>query len=564
MPAGDCISLYNMVGAELGLRTRLGYAEWVTGCTDAAGNEVRSILPFTGSAKDASKNKLFAATPKGIWDCTASTNAPTKSVTFGTTTGDAGYCISTVFVNSNGNHFLLVCDEVNGYYVYTEATNAWTHVSLQSTTAWAQGTAYTINVSYVFANGASYLCKTTGTSAATGTGPSGTGTGIADNTCTWDYTPAIGGKDPASFASVTVWGNRVWFIEKDTANAWYTSIGSLFGTVTQFPFGARFRAGGDLRGLFNYTRDGSNGMTNSLVGISGGGDIVIYEGTDPASVASFGLKGVWSLGGGGVPYGRRIATDYGGELLLLTTIGVLPISRLTLGNPAVDRNQYLTAKVANTFSQLAYTGRLLKGWQMRLHPQDSTLMVNVPNADTSSQQLVMSMITKGWSIYPDLPPMLSMESWQGDLYFGTLDGRVCKNTGYVDGVTLAAPTVSTPIQWQLQTAFNNGGNQRYKRVGLIRPQFVSSGSPPAYAASPRFDYDMTALSPVVGIPAGGSNTWGTGVWGTATWAGPSVASLSIVGGSGCGVAVSIAIRGNVTNRTSLVGIDLTFDEGGFL
>lgn len=571
MPASDAILLYNMVAAEYGLRTRLGWSEWCTTLTGVSVNEVRSILPFTGSAKDGTKDKLFATTTDGIWDVTSSTATPTKSVTFGTKTGDAGYCTSTVFVNSNGNHFLLVCDEVNGYYVYTEATATWTKVALQSTTAWAQSTAYTINVSYVYANGASYLCKTSGTSSASGTGPSGTGTGIADGTCTWDYTPAIGGKDPATFAHVTVWGNRVWFTERDTANAWYTSIGSLFGSVSQFPFGGRFRSGGDLRGLYNWTRDGSQSSINSLVGISGGGDIVIYEGTDPSSAASFGLKGAYSVGGGGVPYGRRIATDYGGDLLILTTLGILPLSRLVLGNSTAEREQYATAKISNLFNQYASAGRTLKGWQMRIHPKDNALLVNVPAPDASTSQLAMSLSTKGWSQYggqsggpSGLPSLLSMESWGGDLYFGTTDGRVCKNSGYLDGITLAAPTVSTPIQWEVLTSFQNLGSQRFKRIHSIRPKFISTGGNPGFDVGARFDYDFSELSPVSTSPSGSTNVWGTGVWDTATWGGSYSPSMSIRGATGCGVSAAIILRGTATSRTSLPEIDVLFDEGGLL
>ncbi len=562
MPVSDAIILNNMVAAEYGLRTRLGWKEWVTGMTGVSVNEVRSVLPFTGSAAAGTNDKIFATTTDGIWDCTSSTQAPSKSVTFGTKTGLAGYCVSTVFVNANGQHFLLVCDEVNGYYVYTESTATWTHVSQQSTTAWAQSTGYTVNVSYVFANGASYLCKTTGTSAATGTGPSGTGTGIADGTCTWDYTPAIGGKDPGTFVFVTVWGNRVWFVERDTGNAWYTGIGSLFGTVTQFPFGARFRAGGDLRGLYNWTRDGSMGSINSLVGISGGGDLVIYEGTDPASIASFGLKGVWSLGGGGVPLGRRLATDFGGDLLVLTTVGVLPLSTLVVGQSVLERSPYLTAKVSNLFNQYMAAARTSKGWQARVHPQDNTLMINVPASDGTTSQLVMNLTTKGWSIYPDMPAMLSMESWGGNLYFGTTDGRLCINTGYLDAVKLASPTAYTPIQWEVLTSFQNGGSQNFKRAMQARISFLSEGGNPGVSVAARFDYDLTELATVTINPGNSTNVWDTGKWDTAVWGGSYSPTVVTRGLTGCGVFVAIIVRGTATSRTSLTGIDCFYDIGG--
>ena len=560
MPATDAILLYNMVAAEYGLRTRLGWSEWVTGLS----TEVRSVLPFTGPKADATQNKLFACTSAGIWDCTSSTASPSKVVTFGTTTGDAGYGISTVFVNLNGDHFLLYCDEVNGYYVYTSATTTWTHVAQQTSVAWTASTAVSsITPTRMLANGASYKCVTSGTTAASGTGPAGTGTGITDGTAVWDYEPTISGADPTKFAFVTVWGNRVWFIERDTANAYYTGINALYGPVSKFPFGARFRAGGDLRGLFNWTQTGGNGVQNSLVGVSGGGDVVIYQGTDPTQASSFAIKGVWSLGGGGVPAGRRIATDYGGDVALMSTIGLIPISQLVSGVSILDRTQYVTQKISNLFGNAASLSRTLHGWQVRLHPADNTLLINVPNADTTTYQFVMSLNSKGWSIYRDLPAMLSMEAWQGDLYFGTRDGRLCKNTGFVDGVTLSAPSVFTPIQFEVLTSFPNDV-QRFKIIDAIRPQFLSQGGNPSYSTDARFDYDFSEAAPVPLNQSLGADVWGTGLWGTAKWSGANTPTNGVSGGSGCGVAAAIIIRGSATSRTSLVGIDVMYRVGGYV
>lgn len=51
--------------------------------------------------------------------------------------------------------------------------------------AWTSGTAYTVN--QVVANGGKiYVCTTAGTSAGSG-GPTGTTTGITDNTAVWNY-----------------------------------------------------------------------------------------------------------------------------------------------------------------------------------------------------------------------------------------------------------------------------------------------------------------------------------------------------------------------------------------
>lgn len=60
---------------------------------------------------------------------------------------------------------------------------------LRHTTAWATSTAYAVGVRRR-ANSNTYLCITSGTSAASGTGPSGTGSSISDGSAAWKWVPA--------------------------------------------------------------------------------------------------------------------------------------------------------------------------------------------------------------------------------------------------------------------------------------------------------------------------------------------------------------------------------------
>lgn len=62
-----------------------------------------------------------------------------------------------------------------------------TFANLFTGTAWAQNTAYTPIGLQRIANGNRYTLIQTGTSANSGTGPTGTGSGIADGTCVWNY-----------------------------------------------------------------------------------------------------------------------------------------------------------------------------------------------------------------------------------------------------------------------------------------------------------------------------------------------------------------------------------------
>ena len=634
MPANDLIYGYNLIAGEFGLRSRLGYREWVTnlgfgtltqwspstsqaigsavfnggnlyvatqagttagtGATGPAGTgigisdgsvvwnyvgpsgasagnltTIRTVLPFAGSRKNGASDRLFAATIDGIYDVSSSTQVPIRVVTFPTQSTDSGWGICQV-VSTPAGHFLVYTDEENGLYIYSELTTLWIRPVQAATVAWIVATAYAVG-QYVASGGVTYICATAGTSAAApATGPSGQGTGIVDGTITWNYAPAIGGVNPANLAFCLVWQNRVWLIEKDTTRAWYLGFFSILGTAVAFDFGIQLKAGGPLAGLFNWTVDGGSGVQDSLVAISTGGDVAVYQGTNPALLSTFAIKGVWSVGA--VPYGRRIATDFGGDLLILSSLGIMPLSRLIVGNTVFDRSQYLTNKISNLFNNLVNAYGTLQGWSIRLHPSDNALLVLIPQAaGQPTIQLAMSFATKGWFQYRALP-MLCAETFGGQLYFGTTDGRVCVNTDFLDNVQLTNPQAYTPVEFSMLTSFQSISpdgvpDGRKKRVQMIRPTFLSKGAAVNYQATAKFDFNLDEPNPAPVIPsgaAGPAGTWDVATWDDSLWAGEYQPQQQPTGAFGMGNNVAIAIRGTTTARMSLVGIDIMYDEGGLL
>lgn len=514
IPLTDCVYAYNMIAAEYGLRSRLGSREWCTRVDpvdpdlEAPGQEIRTLLSFTASTLTG--NRLFATTATGIWDVSSSSNSPTYVLAFASSTGPSGWGISCAVVNAAGTHFLLYCDEVNGYHVYNESTNTWAAVTM---------------------------------------GAGG---------------DQISGVDPSRFVFVMVWQSRVWFVERDTAASWYLDVNAIYGAATKFNFGMQFRAGGHLVGLWSWTGpDGGKGVNDRLVAISAGGDVAIYQGTDPSSASTFGITATWFVGA--VPAGRRIATNTGGEMLILSTIGVLPLSRLTTGTAAAELGQYATAKIANLFNVLSGAYRSIRGWSIVVHPEDNALLVLIPTGEGQATiQLAMSFATKGWFQYRDLP-MSCAEAWGGKLYFGTPDGRVLVNEGYVDGVTLTDPNSYTPVQWSILTAFSGFGSAAQKQVHLIRPLIRSEGAVPSYCAAARYDWNVAELAAVTDPPpAAGDDAWDTALWDTAVWGGSNLVSNRAGGAVGIGTSVAIALRGTAKARTTLVSVDVAFEQGGLL
>lgn len=508
MGALDCILIYNLIAAEYGLRSRLGSREWCTGLTGAIDNKVRTVMSFTGAAASGSDNKVFATTSTGIWDVTASSATPTQVLAFGTTTGDAGFGAASVFVTSAG-HFLLYCDEVNGYHVFTQSAGTWAAITM---------------------------------------GGGGT---------------QVSGVDPATFCFVFAFKERLWFVPRNSASAWYLSAGAVYGAATEFPMGRKFTAGGGIRGLWSWTYDGGAGLDDSMVAVSDGGDVLVWQLTDPASPTSTLLRGVWSLGGS-PPAGRRIATTRGGDLLLLSRLGVLPLSKLVLGSGTEDRSVYATAKIANLFNQLMLSKSALKTWSMHIHPEENALVVTVPGYgnDNNTEQLVMSLSNRSWFRFRDLP-WYSAQIHEGKVYFGSAAGKVYINDGYIDGVTLADPNAYTSIQYSMITAFRNLGNGRQKQVQVIRPTILSESASPTFEVHARYKFDQTEPSAVAeGVPGQGS--WDVGVWDTAVWGGDYSPSQAVRGAAGMGTDVAIALRGTATSRTIFVGCDVGFSQGGFL
>jgi len=503
MPATDCVSAYNLYAAENGLAVRMGEREWALGMS----SQVRTTVAFLG----ASNAKCFSAHSEGIYDVTESrddvSTGDASFVAFPSTAGDAGYGVSTTFVTAAG-HYLLYADEENGLYRYSEVGATWTKVA------------------------------------------AGGGAG------------EISGLDPTKIVFVMSFANRLWFVERDTASAWYLPAGQIAGTATEFPMGTRFSHGGSLVGLWEWTYDGGGGLGAALVALSSGGDVLVYQGTDPDSAETFGLKGTWYAGP--PPAGRTVASTFGGELLLLTRQGLLPMSKLVVGLPDA-RAEALTAKVSNLVAALMTERASYKGWQVVQHPEAPILMILCPQGTgLEPLQLVQSVGTKGWFLWRGLA-MSSACVFDKQLFYGTTDnpGRVCVNTGYVDGVVLADASAFTPIQWSLLTAFSDLGIPRQKQIGLIRPLILSDGAAPSFTVEARYKYDQSEVDPVA-LVAGGSSTWGSSAWDGSTWGGSYAPTQEMRGAAGMGTAVGVAIRGTAVARTVLVAMDVSFTSGGFL
>lgn len=497
----DSIFQYNLIPSQYGVRVRSGTEEW---CTHVGTNGVRTLIPYTGSTSSVSR--LFAAASDAIYNVTTSSAAPSSSIAFVTSDSTSGYGQWANFTTLAG-FFCLYTDETNGYYVYTEGAGTWAKVA--------------------------------------------SGGGAIQ----------VSGVDPALLVDVVVFKNRAWFIERGSSRAWYLNTGAVFGAATAFNFGNKFRHGGVLVALFTWTLDGGDGADDILVAVSSAGDVILYKGGDPTNSSDFSQVGQWYIGP--PPAGRRIGGAFGGELYLLSTYGITPLSKLISGMKVQEAATQLSRKINPLINTQMLQARSSLGWEIKLLSQENILLCSVPaQTGLDKIQFVQSLNTQGWAVYRSIP-YYTGETWDGDFYIATADNRVLLHTGSQDEIALGA-TTGTAISWSTLSIFSEYGEVgRFKRGQFIRPVFLAAAAP-SYALEVRYDYNLSEVLPPPSASPFLGDVWDSGIWDLALWGGTYVEIEKPQGGSGLGRAIAVALNGSSTTPTILIRYDLMYDTGGAL
>src|SRR5574343_392445 len=327
----------------------------------------------------------------------------------------------------------------------------------------------------------------------------------------WATTPAITGSGltATSLNAVWVFKSRMYFAENNSLNAWYLPVDSIAGTATKFSRGGIFALGGNLIAGGSWTVPSESGLYETCVFISDQGEVAMYDGSYPGG-ADWGLKGLYRIG---KPLGRDCLAKAGGDLLIMTDDGIVPMSKVVSLDRIALANQAVTEPIQPEWRR-AVTDRItLSGWSITIWPAESMGVVCLPQLDANDRtQFVANVRSGAWCRYTGWDALCF--AVLGDhLYYGTSDGRVMQGeTGGKDDGSLY--TAKMIYSWQ---DFKAGANR--KQVKAIRPVYRATFnvSPSVEVLS---DYNTTTRP----APSASANTltgavWGTAVWGTSTWPG---------------------------------------------
>ncbi|MCP1239870.1 hypothetical protein NKW44_09200 [Acetobacter lovaniensis] len=529
------------------------------------------------SYNDGSVEKLFAAIGGTIWDIT-SASAPMAAVT-----GlKGGEWVSTQFA-TDGGVFLIAVNGVDPVQLY-DGTHWWPLTGsdillLQLGTItkdFAAGEVVTGAASgakgrVIFQQGSQmYVTSTNATAFQSGESVSGSSGGSAvlsgaSSTYWPGITVASGSSistvDPSKFSFVWSYMARLYFIESGTMNVWYMSAGAVAGSVTPLPLGGVFPAGGSLLFGSSWSLDNSssNGLSEQCVFVTDAGEVAVYQGYDPNLSSTWGKVGLYRVD---KPRGKRAFIRNGGDLLIATDAGLIPLTQAVNRNPSNLAPGAVSYPIQDAWMQ-AVAERPTRNWQVTVWPEMQMVAVSIPASDNyQPYMLVVNMNTSAWARFTNWNP-LCFADMGGQLYFGTTEGRIAGawQTGMDMGVPFTA--IYAPLFHDLGGTFGakmprdanvmmRGTNQISWSVGMM------------------YDYVLTIPAPPQSAAVSNAGIWDQAIWDQSLWNDSStlMPQKKWAPVSGMGYAISPCLQvtsGNLAPfDNEIVRVDVTYLTGGLL
>lgn len=386
----------------------------------------------------------------------------------------------------------------------------------------------------------------------------GANTPLVYDGSSWGTSPAITGSglNPANLSIVWQFKNRLFFVERDTMNAWYLSVDSIGGSATKLPLGGVFTRGGYLLFGASWSLDENSGLTASCAFFSSEGEVAVYKGANPSDADDWVLSGVYRIG---KPMGPEAFIRAGGDLVIATDIGFIPLSVAVSREFAAIQPSAVSYPIEDAWNE-AVQERSAGKWHCEIWPDKQMVVVALHgDTDVDGVMYVANARTGAWAPFT---------GWNGKCvhvfgdrcFYGSTEGRVieCEVTGADEGDPYTA--VSVPLFDPLKTPASI-------KTGLLARVVLRATYQVTDRLSLQSDYtiDLPNAPDVASPPAG--PVWGTGKWGEAVWGTEperqTFKRWRPVNGTGesLSVACQITSGGVSAPAVDLIQTDLTYEIG---
>jgi len=507
MQPGSCIISDNWVPTLRGVKLRGGCTRW---CVLPETTPIISAFEY----QSGNVQKMFAANATKVYDVTTSTPVLVKS---GQTSGNY---VGSQLANASGD-YLLALNDAGDYPLRFNGTS-W--VTLNATmTVWANSTAYALNATAYDASDNTHWRATSahtsagaGTFAAARTASPGLWVSSATDGSSFIYGPAgrlvVDGKN---LTYVWKYRNRWFFIEANSMSAWYLPLNAVGGLLSEIPLSGAATKGGKLLWGATWSIDAGDGIDDKCVFCTDQGELLIFTGSDPSNINSWRQEGRYQVA---PPMGMNAHTLIGGDLIILTVDGMVPISLAIQKDAGQMELATLTRMIKPLWRENVESPKRASPWTIKKWDEYGAFFVAIPGGTPGQRYCLASNNTTGaWCRFMgwDATCFIRMRA---DMFFGTQGGIVMQanRTGYDDG----APYVATLVGgWEMFKA-----PSQQITLHQMRAIFTSRANEPFQPQlSATVDFQVVIPPPPeIGLDPGIADVWDEGLWDDALWDAPGL------------------------------------------
>lgn len=357
--------------------------------------------------------------------------------------------------------------------------------------------------------------------------------------------------DTATCVNINLFKNRIWLIQTGTLKAWYLPINSIGGAATALDMSSLFMNGGYLMAAATWTLDAGYGMDDYLAFVTSKGEVAVWRLTDPTTPTGISLIGIYQLGS---PIGRRCFLKYGGDMLLITQDGVVPMAS-ALQSSRLDPRVSLTDKIQFAVSQAVSSYGASFGWQLMYFAKENQLYLNVPVSVGAQQQYVMNTITKSWC---------NFTGWNANCWEIFNESPYFGGNGYVGLAWNTFADNGANIETFGLQAFQYFGKSIQKQCTMMRPHILTNGAPSIYA-NVNADFDLSDTTAALSFSSTSYALWDSGTWDVSVWGDNVVPLADWQGATGIGYCFAPVFK-TASQGISVqwVATDLVLEGGGVL
>ena len=359
----------------------------------------------------------------------------------------------------------------------------------------------------------------------------------------------------ADLAYVWVYKQRLYFIEKDSLNAWYLPVDQIGGELTLLPLGGVFVRGGTLIWGQAWSLDsgGSGGLSEQCVFTTTEGEVAAYQGLSPDVDQGWSKVGVYRIGR---PLGDKAFMRAGGDIVIATTVGFISLASASRQDYAALGQNAVSYPIEDDWAD-AVRQRGQDNWRCEVWPDGQMALISPPQvAGSVPVVFVVNVNTGKWCRFRNWP-VASIANFNGRLFFGAIDGTV--KEAWVGGTDEGMPYFG-----QVLPLFEDLGAPGSLKIVKMARAVVRSSFDVDAQLSAHANFIANFPAPTGTPEVVGDGEWGVATWGESTW---NSTRNSLVEGdwvplgiTGHDVSVGLQITSGdtVASDAELVRIDMTY------